>query len=106
MSVSKVKNVVIPSIEVEDADEAWLQITTARVLKNESYKVKKVGVKEEISDIVLEAVNIYSQNNGASEIQKGVAIANGMALTRELGDLPLCFERFYRAWKAYQSKLF
>jgi len=88
MSVSKVKNVVIPSIEVEDADEAWLQITTARVLKNESYKVKKVGVKEEISDIVLEAVNIYSQNNGASEIQKGVAIANGMALTRELGDLP------------------
>ena len=88
MSVSKVKNVVIPSIEVEDADEAWLQITTARVLKNESYKVKKVGVKEEISDIVLESVNIYSQNNGASEIQKGVAIANGMALTRELGDLP------------------
>ena len=41
MSVSKVKNVVIPSIEVEDADEAWLQITTARVLKNESYKGKE-----------------------------------------------------------------
>jgi leucyl aminopeptidase len=88
MSNSKVKNVVIPFIEVEDADEAWIQTSTARVLKNESYKVNKVGVQEEPSDIVLEAVNLYSKNNGASEIQKGVAVANGMALTRELGDLP------------------
>ena len=88
MSNSKVKNVVIPSVEVEGADESWIQISVARVLKNESYKVNKVGVKEEKSDILLEAVNIYSKNNGASEIQKGVAIANGMALTRELGDLP------------------
>ena len=88
MSNSKVKNVVIPSVEVEGADESWIQISVARVLKNESYKVNKVGIKEEKSDILLEAVNIYSKNNGASEIQKGVAIANGMALTRELGDLP------------------
>ena len=88
MSNSKVNNVVIPSVEVEGADESWIQISIARVLKNESYKVNKVGVKEEKSDILLEAVNIYSKNNGASEIQKGVAIANGMALTRELGDLP------------------
>ena len=88
MGKAKVKNVVIPFIEVEDADEAWIQTSTARVLKNESYKVNKVGVQEEPSDIVLEAVNLYSKNNGASEIQKGVAVANGMALTRELGDLP------------------
>ena len=88
MGNAKVKNVVIPFIEVEDADEAWIQSSTARVLKNESYKVDKVGVQEEPSDIVLEAVNLYSKNNGASEIQKGVAVANGMALTRELGDLP------------------
>lgn len=88
MSSSKVKNVVIPLIEVEGANDAWIQASTARVLKNESYKVNKVGVKEEPSDIVLEAVNLYSKNNGANEIQKGVAIANGMALTRELGDLP------------------
>ena len=88
MGNAKVKNVVIPFIEVEDADEAWVQTSTARVLKNESYKVDKVGVQEEPSDIVLEAVNLYSKNNGASEIQKGVAVANGMALTRKLGDLP------------------
>ena len=88
MGNAKVKNVVIPLIEVEDADEAWIQSSTARVLKNESYKVNKVGAQEDSSDIVLEAVNLYSKNNGASEIQKGVAVANGMALTRKLGDLP------------------
>jgi leucyl aminopeptidase len=88
MGIAKVKNVVIPFIEVEDADEAWIQTSTVRVLKNESYKVNKVGVQEDPSDIVLEAVNLYSKNNGASEIQKGVAVANGMALTRKLGDLP------------------
>ena len=88
MGNAKVKNVVIPFIEVEDADEAWIQTSTARVLKNESYKVNKGGVQEDSSDIVLEAVNLYSKNNGASEIQKGVAVAYGMALTRELGDLP------------------
>ena len=88
MSESKVKNVVIPSIDVEDSNESWIQTTTARVLKNENYEVNKVGIKKEKRDVVLEAVNLYSENNGASEIQKGVAIANGMALTRELGDLP------------------
>ena len=88
MGNAKVKNVVIPFIEVEDADEAWIQSSTSRVLKNERYKFNKVGVQEDPSDIVLEAVNLYSKNNGASEIQKGVAVANGMALTRKLGDLP------------------
>ena len=66
-----------------------MQLTIARVLKNASYQIEKVGaVKEKNDDVILEAVNIYSENNGATEINKGVAIANGMALTRKLGDLP------------------
>ena len=85
---TKVKNVVIPSLEVEGRDDSWLQITTARVLKNESYQIKKVGLEVEKKATVLEAVNIHSENNGITEISKGVAIANGMALARELGDLP------------------
>ena len=36
----------------------------------------------------LEAVSIYSENSDSSNVLKGVAIANGMALTRSLGDLP------------------
>ena len=85
---TKVKNVVIPSLEVEGYDDSWLQMTTARVLKNESYQIKKVGLEVEKKAIVLEAVNLHSENNGVTEISKGVAIANGMALARELGDLP------------------
>ena len=88
MNDTKVKNVVIPSLEVEGCDDSWLQITMARVLKNESYQIKKVGLEVEKKAIVLEAVNIHSENNGITEISKGVAIANGMALARELGDLP------------------
>ena len=88
MDDTKVKNVVIPSLEVEGRDDSWLQITTARVLKNESYQIKKVGLEVEKNATVLEAVNIHSENNGITEISKGVAIANGMALARELGDLP------------------
>ena len=88
MDDTKGKNVVIPSLEVEGRDDSWLQITTARVLKNESYQIKKVGLEVEKKATVLEAVNIHSENNGITEISKGVAIANGMALARELGDLP------------------
>ncbi|MDB9803340.1 leucyl aminopeptidase [Candidatus Thioglobus sp.] len=88
MDDTKVKNVVIPSLEVEGRDDSWLQITTARVLKNESYQIKKVALEVEKKATVLEAVNIHSENNGITEISKGVAIANGMALARELGDLP------------------
>ena len=88
MDDTKVKNVVLPCLEVEGRDDSWLQITTARVLKNESYQIKKVGLEVEKKATVLEAVNIHSENNGITEISKGVAIANGMALARELGDLP------------------
>ena len=75
MSDSKLKNVVIPSIDVEDSNESWIQTTTARVLKNENYEVNKVGIKKQKKDVVLEEDNLYSENNGASEIQKVVAIA-------------------------------
>ena len=88
MADLKVKNVVIPRIQVDSRDESWVQLTIARVLKNASYQIEKVGVVEEKNDVILEAVNIYSESNGATEISKGVAIANGMALTRKLGDLP------------------
>ena len=88
MADLKVKNVVIPRIQVDSRDESWVQLTIARVLKNASYQIEKVGAVKENNNAILEAVNIYSENNGATEINKGVAIANGMALTRKLGDLP------------------
>ena len=74
MNDTKVKNVVIPSLEVEGCDDSWLQITTARVLKNESYQIKKVGLEVEKKAVVLEAVNIHSEKKGIKEISKGISI--------------------------------
>jgi len=88
LSDAKVKNVVIPDIQIDNRDESWVQLTTARVLKNASYQVEKVDAKEANEKGTLEAISIYSENNDAVEINKGLAIANGMALTRRLGDLP------------------
>ena len=87
-SEAKVKNVVIPDIQIDNRDESWVQSTTARVLKKASYQVEKVDAQEKNEKGNLEAISIYSANNDATEINKGLAIANGMALTRRLGDLP------------------
>jgi leucyl aminopeptidase len=88
MESAKVKNVVIPDINVDGYDDSWVQSTIARELKNASYKIDKVGIKKEKNTTFLEAVNIFSKDNGINDINKGVATANGMALARELGDLP------------------
>ena len=48
LSDAKVKNVVIPDIQIDNRDESWVQLTTARVMKNASYQVEKVDAKEEM----------------------------------------------------------
>ena len=63
LSDAKVKNVVIPDIQIDNRDESWVQLTAARVLKNAIYQVEKVDAKEENEKQTLEAVSIYSENN-------------------------------------------
>ena len=84
----KAKNVFFPHIEIENRDESWVQLTTARVLQNSIYQIDKVNSDDSTEKNTLEAVSIYSENSDSSNVLKGVAIANGMALTRSLGDLP------------------
>jgi len=88
LEAAKVKNAVIPSIQIENHDESWVQSTSARVFQNASYQVDKVGVSESADATSLESLSFCSQSSDAVEINKGLAIANGMALARELGDLP------------------
>ncbi len=85
---TKAKNVVFPGIEIENRDESWIQLTTARVLQNAIYQIDKVNSDDSTEKNTLEAVSIYSENSDSSNVLKGVAVANGMALTRSLGDLP------------------
>ncbi|MDP6728179.1 MAG: M17 family peptidase N-terminal domain-containing protein, partial [Gammaproteobacteria bacterium] len=84
----KAKNIFFPGIEIENRDESWVQLTTARVLQNSIYQIDKVNSDDSTEKNTLEAVSIYSENSDSSNVLKGVAIANGMALTRSLGDLP------------------
>ena len=88
LASAKAKNVVFPAIEIENRDESWVQLTTARVLQNAIYQIDKVNSDDSTEKNTLEAVSIYSENSDSSNVLKGVAIANGMALTRSLGDLP------------------
>ena len=88
LASAKAKNVVFPGIEIENRDESWVHLTTARVLQNAIYQIDKVNSDDSTEKNTLEAVSIYSENSDSSNVLKGVAIANGMALTRSLGDLP------------------
>ncbi len=88
LASAKAKNVVFPGIDIENRDESWVHLTTARVLQNAIYQIDKVNSDDSTEKNTLEDVSIYSENNDSSNVLKGVAIANGMALTRSLGDLP------------------
>ena len=88
LEVAKVKNAIIPAIQIQDRDEAWVQLTSARVLQNASYQVDKVDASDSTDATHLEALSFCSQSSDASEVNNGLAIANGMALARKLGDLP------------------
>ncbi len=88
LASAKAKNVVFPGIDIENRDESWVQLTTARVLQNAIYQIDKVNSDDSTEKNTFEAVSIYSENSDSSNVLKGVAIANGMALTRSLGDLP------------------
>ncbi|HIL20838.1 MAG TPA: leucyl aminopeptidase [Candidatus Thioglobus sp.] len=83
----KVKSASLPSIDVDGQDEAWTQQTIARILHNASYQVNKYGIEKENNN-TLELVSVHSASKDSTALNQGLAIANGMALTRELGDMP------------------
>jgi len=84
---SNVKSASLSSIGVNGQDESWTQQTIARILKNASYQVGKHGIEKENND-TLELVSVHSTSKDSTALNQGLAIANGMALTRELGDMP------------------
>ncbi len=85
---AKVKNALLPDIGIENHDESWMQLTTARVLQNETYQISKVDSSDSDERNTLETVSIHSENLDTGNVNKGIAIAKGMGLTRKLGDLP------------------
>jgi len=84
---SKVKSASLSSIDVDGQDESWTQQTIARILQNASYQVDKYGIEKECNN-TLELVSVHSASKDSTALNQGLAIANGMALARELGDMP------------------
>ena len=86
LSTTKTKSAMVQAVDVDGFDNQWLQQTTARVIQNSMYSIKKVAAEEQ--EVTLESVALESNSDNAYELTRGQATANGMALTRHLGDLP------------------
>ncbi len=84
---AKIKNTMIQQVEIEGCDQQWVQRTTAKVMQNTTYRIEKVGT-DQTDENPVENIAVQSDSDNAYELEKGQAIAHGMALTRHLGDLP------------------
>ncbi|TEU21348.1 MAG: leucyl aminopeptidase [Gammaproteobacteria bacterium] len=87
LATAKIKNTMIQQTLVDLRDDNWVQRTTARVMQNTTYQIQKVGV-DQADENLIENIAMQSDSDSTYEIAQGQAIANGMALTRHLGDLP------------------
>jgi len=86
LASTKTKSVMIQALKIDGFNESWVLQTTSRVIQNSTYSIKKVGSEEQ--EVALESVALESSSDNAHELVQGQATANGMALTRHLGDLP------------------
>ena len=83
----KAKNLMIQHVEIKGFDEPWVHKITAKVMHNESYEVQKVGGDNKPSSCI-EHIAVQSSMDNTHALIQGQAIADGMSLTRHLGDLP------------------
>jgi leucyl aminopeptidase len=86
LNTIKSKSVMIEAVEGNDFDEQWSHRMAARVLQNANYEIQQVGADQKAE--IIENIAIQSNQDNALALAQGQAIANGMSLTRHLGDLP------------------
>ena len=87
VQASNAKSAVLAQVNVDGQDEPWVQQMIARIFQDGHYAIDKYGLENEVED-VLQSVSVCSGSSNQSALKKGLAIANGMSLTRELGDMP------------------
>ena len=87
LAAAKIKSTMIQQVEIKGCDQQWVQRTTARVMQNSTYQIQKVGT-DQTDENPVESIAMQSDADNTHELSQGQAIANGMALTRHLGDLP------------------
>ncbi|QKQ23695.1 leucyl aminopeptidase [Candidatus Ruthia endofausta] len=83
----KAKNLMIQNVEIKGFDESWVHETTAKVMRNATYEIQKIGDDSKSSSSI-EHIAVQSSIDNTQALMQGQAIADGMSLTRHLGDLP------------------
>ena len=83
----RAKSIAIQSVAIEAQDESWAQKMIALVFQDNNYQINKIG-QEKTAENVLDSVSVCSQSQDLRALQAGLAIANGMALAKDLGDMP------------------
>ncbi|SFV64083.1 Cytosol aminopeptidase PepA [hydrothermal vent metagenome] len=83
---NELTSIVMPVFNVVDQNDSWAILTAARSFENNQYQIKKIH-KEESQKKLLQVV--FNTNiSDINLLEHGKFIANGMALTRELADMP------------------
>ena len=87
IKASNAKSVVLAQVGVDGRDESWAQQMIARIFQDSYYEIDKYGLENE-TEHALQSVSVCSSSADQSALKYGLAIANGMSLTRKLGDMP------------------
>jgi len=92
LNTYKIKDAAIylTEVELKDIDTAWKVKQISQVLTQNLYRytrtISKKNDKHELRKLMIHSAKIDAKTTGAAKV--GKAIANGMAVTRELGNLP------------------
>lgn len=83
---NKITSVLLPIFQIENKDASWFVSTATKIIKDNDYQITKVGLKNSEKNS-LKTV-IFADKSQQNAINKGLAIANGMNLAKELADMP------------------
>ncbi len=87
LNETKAKSVAIDCVDIKGFKSPWVERFSARVMKNAAYHIEKVGIEDDTTHEI-ESVAVLSNKKDAMALSQGAAIAEGMAFSRYLADLP------------------
>lgn len=87
LNETKAKSVAIDCVDIEGFNSNWVERFSARVMKNSAYRIEKVGAEDDKTHDI-ESLAVVSNKKDAIALSQGGAIAEGMAFSRHLADLP------------------
>jgi leucyl aminopeptidase len=85
VKANKIQSLTLENWSVNEKEEAWITQQSVKLIQDSLYQVQKVFKEAEKLD---DLKQVYLKSNNTQAILEGQSIANGIALTKELADLP------------------